>query len=108
MKPIKTKISFTKVPKKKSAKRKNNPMVTKLLDLKYRINEAYDRTTLPTDDSNRLSLELLGDTRVDKQWVMGQISALREGARLDTHQMKKANDLWRKYSSRMINWTRKV
>ena len=30
-----------KPSKKKPAKRKNNPMVTKLLDLKYRINDMY-------------------------------------------------------------------
>ena len=78
--------------------KKRNPVVTKLLDLKYRINEVYRRTTLPTDDPNRLSLELVGDTRIDKRWVMGQISALREGARLDRHQMKYANEMWRKYS----------
>ena len=86
-----------KPSKKKAAKRPSNPTVTKLLNLKYRINDAYKRTTLPTDDPNRLSLTLLGDTRVDKLWVMGQISALRAGARLDRHQMKYANEMWRKY-----------
>ena len=95
-----------KPTKKKTAKRPPpNPVVTKLLELKYRINDAYKRTTLPTDDPNRLSLTLLGDTRVDKAWVMGQISALREGARLDRHQMNYANGLWNKYNpSRLNNW----
>ena len=95
-----------KPSKKRAAKRPSNPIVTKLLELKYRINDAYKRTTLPTDDPNRLSLTLLGDTKVDKAWVMGQISALREGARLDRHQMEYANDLWEKYSSRNINWVK--
>ena len=38
------------------------------------------------------------NTKGDKEWVMGQISALREGARLDKHQMKTANELWKKYA----------
>ena len=70
--------------KKKPAKRKNNPMVQKLLELKYRINNHHERTGI--------------DSEKDKLWVMGQISALREGARLDRHQMKYANQLWRTYS----------
>ena len=93
MKPSKTAYAT----KKKPAKRKNSIIVTNLLDLKYRINEVYRRTTLPTDDPNRLSLELVGDTRIDKRWVMGQISALREGARLDRHQMEYANEILKEY-----------
>ena len=62
-----------------------NPMVSKLLDLKYRIDD-YKKTLDDVEDSNK-----------DKLWVMGQISALREGARLDIHQMERANNLWRTY-----------
>ena len=81
MKPSKTAYAT----KKKPAKRKErNPIVSKLRDLKYRINKAYDAGR---------------DTDEDKLWVMGQISALREGARLDRHQMKYANQLWRTYST---------
>ena len=94
-----------KPSKKRAAKRTDNPMVTKLLDLKYRINDAYKRTTLPTDDPNRLSLTLLGDTRVDKSWVMDQIGRIRSGGNIYKMQMLKANELWEKYSGRMINWT---
>ena len=86
-----------KPTKKRAAKRTDNPMISKLLDLKYRINDAYKRTTLPTDDPNRLSLTLLGDTRVDKQWVMEQINKIRGGGNLYKLHMDKANDLWRKY-----------
>ena len=74
-----------KPTKKKPAKRKErNPIISKLRDLKYRINKAYD--------AGRDSY-----SEKDKLWVMGQISALREGARLDRHQMKYANEMWRKY-----------
>ena len=82
-------------PTKKKAAKKRNPIVTKLLDLKYRINDTYAKTK-----SGELPLTLLGDTRIDKRWVMGQISALREGARLDAHQMKRANEIWRQYETR--------
>ena len=75
-----------KPTKKKPAKRRErNPIISKLLDLKYRINEAYDAGRDSHSDK-------------DKTWVMGQISALREGARLDRHQMERANNLWRTYA----------
>jgi len=76
-----------KPTKKKPAKRRDggNPMIDKLLKLKYRLNDAYNLRDI--------------DTKDEKLWVMGQISALREGARLDTHQMKHANELWRTYST---------
>ena len=76
-----------KPTKKKPAKRGDggNPMIDKLLKLKYRINDHHERTDI--------------DSKKDKLWTMGQISALREGARLDTHQMKYANELWRTYST---------
>ena len=80
------KPSKTAVEKNIAAKRKRNPIIGKLLDLKYRINEAYTDGTMT-------------GLKSDKLWVMGQISALREGARLDTHQMKKANNLWRTYET---------
>ncbi len=80
MKPSKTAY-------KRPAKRGDggNPMIDKLLKLKYRLNDAYNLRDI--------------DTKDEKLWVMGQISALREGARLDTHQMKHANQLWRAYST---------
>ena len=74
MKPTKT--------YKKPAKR--NPIIDKLMKLKYRMSDWYKTYGK--------------STQIDRQWVMGQISALREGARLDTHQMKHANQLWRKYA----------
>ena len=74
-----------KPTKKKTAKKTNHPIVGKLLDLKYRINDHYKAV------GDKI------DTKEDKLWVMGQISALREGARLDRHQMKRANKLWEKH-----------
>ena len=80
-----------KPSKTKAAKRPSSLSVRKLLDLKYRINDAYRNGN--------------GSDKDDKLWVMGQISALREGARLDKHQMKYANGLWNKYNpSRLNNW----
>ena len=73
-------------PTKKKTAKKRNPIVTKLLHLKYRINDHFKAV------GDKI------DTKEDKLWIMGQISALREGARLDRHQMKYANDMWRKYS----------
>ena len=77
-----------KPTKKRPAKRKlhgeSNPLIAKLMNLKYRLNDAYDLRDM--------------DTKDEKRWVMGQISALREGARLDRHQMKYANDMWRRYA----------
>ena len=85
-----------KPTKKKPAKRKlhgeANEIIAKLMNLKYRLNDAYNLRDI--------------DTKDEKLWVMGQISALREGARLDRHQMEYANNLWEKYSSRNINWVK--
>ena len=71
-------------PTKKKYNDKQETLIGKLLDLKYRINEAYRGGN--------------GSDKEDKLWVMGQISALREGARLDRHQMKYANEMWEKYN----------
>ena len=85
MKPSKTAYAT----KKKPAKRKNNPMVQKLLDLKYRINDAFK--------NRKLHKTLIGDTRIDKQWVMERIQELRDGGKLNKYDMLEANIIWRKY-----------
>ena len=82
MKPSKTAYA-----KKRPAKRGDggNPMIDKLLKLKYRINDAYR-------DGK--------DTKDDKNYVMSLISDIRK------HNFKKlapedghcCNGLWRKYS----------
>ncbi len=87
----------TKPAKKRPAKRrvvsaedfaKRNPVLSKLLDLKYRINEAYRGGA---DDA-------YNDTRADKSWVMKQIEDIRNGRVLSKNNMLKANDIWKRYN----------
>ena len=87
-----------KPTKKKPAKRKNNPMVTKLLNLKYRINDAY-RLIKNGQGKPKLDLTLLGDTRIDKQWLMSLISDVRSNdlTNISKEDMLKCNGLWSKY-----------
>ena len=80
-------------PTKKKTAKKRNPMVGKLLDLKYRINDAY--RSYPCEANKN-----------DKNWVITQISALREGFRMSKGNMLHANNLWKDYNpSRMNDWT---
>ena len=93
MKPIKTRISFTKVPKKKPAKRKyddkQGTLIGKLIDLKYRINEAYRSYPHETNKN-------------DKDYVMSLIESIRNGVKLTKDNMMTANNLWKQYhGSRM-------
>ena len=83
--------------KKRQAKRKvvsaeyfakRNPVLSKILDLKYRINEAYRNGA---DDA-------YNDTRADKSWVMKQIEDIRNGRVLSKNNMLKANDIWKRYN----------
>ena len=87
-----------KPTKKKPAKRKNNPMVTKLLNLKYRINDAY-RLIKNGQGKPKLDLTLLGDTRIDKNWLMTLISDVRNNdwTTIPKEDMLKCNGLWSKY-----------
>jgi len=89
-----------KPTKKRPAKRKvvsaedfakRNPVLSKLLDLKYRINEAY-RSGKYDDAYN--------DTQVDKSWVMDLINDVRNGnlTKLCKEDMLKCNGLWRQYA----------
>ena len=94
MKPSKT--AYT--TKKKPAKRGDggNPMIDKLLKLKYRINDVY-RLIKNGEGKPKFDLTMLGDTRIDKDYVQGQINKLRGGGNLYRMHMKECNDLWRKY-----------
>ena len=83
-----------KPTKKKPAKRnyrKSNPIVHKLIDLKYRINDMY-RNGGPGVDGD--------DTRIDKSWVMCLINDVREDGfeGLCKEDMLKCNGLWIKYA----------
>lgn len=72
--------------KTRPAKRTDNPLVGKLLNLKYRLNEAYRERNI--------------DTKDDKSWVMSLISDVRDNnlTKLSKEDMLKCNGLWRKYA----------
>ena len=78
MKPTKR----TKATKKERGT-KGNPVLDKLMKLKYRINDAYNDGR-DTDKS-------------DKNWVMGEIHNLRNDGWLSATKMKVANEMWSKY-----------
>ena len=88
MKPSKTAFKLYRKPaKKRPAKRGDggNPMVDKLLKLKYRLNDAYHDRDI--------------DTKSDKDFVMGLINNIRK--RNDypsTIQLEECNRIWRKYA----------
>ena len=89
MKPSKT--AYT--TKKKPAKRKDggNPMIDKLLQLKYRINDAYRGGNKPSVSDT--------DTRSDKDFVMGLINNIRKRGELPSKiQLEECNKIWRKYA----------
>ena len=65
---------------------KGNPVLDKLMKLKYRINDAYNHRQ-----------ENDGETRSDKSWVMEEITNLRQGGWLSATKMKVANEMWNKY-----------
>jgi len=85
-----------KPSKNKPAKKKNNPVVEKLLKLKYRINDVY-RLIKEGKGKPKYDLTVLGDTRIDKQWVMAAIDFVRAGGTMDKSRMSDANKIWRKY-----------
>ena len=78
MKPTKR----TKATKKERGI-KGNPVLDKLMKLKYRINDAYNDGR-DTDKS-------------DKDWVIGEITNLRNDGWLTATKMKVANEMWDKY-----------
>ena len=77
--------------RKKATKRergvKGNPVLDKLMKLKYRINDAYNHRQ-----------ENDGETKSDKNWVMEEITNLRDGGWLSATKMKVVNEMWRKYA----------
>ena len=74
----------TKTAAKRPAKLSPNPMVDKLLKLKYRINDAYN-SGRNTDKS-------------DKDFVMGLIHNIRKREQNPSKiQLEECNRLWSKY-----------
>ena len=84
MKPSKT--AYT--TKKKPAKRKDSPMVQKLLELKYRINDAYRGDTV------------IDGNKSDKDFVIGLINNIRNGTNLPVSriQLEECNKIWKRYA----------
>ena len=65
---------------------KGNPVLDKLMKLKYRINDT-------AKEENGFSV----DMGSDKEWVMEEITNLRNGGWLTAVKMKVANEMWSKY-----------
>ena len=63
-----------------------NPVIGKLLQLKYRIND-----TAKTEDG------WSGEMNTDKQWVQTLIQGIRNGNDITKERMLMANELWKKY-----------
>ena len=82
-----------KPTKTKPAKRNDNPIIGKLLKLKYRINDTYRNTN---DDT------LIDDTRADKKYVMTLINDIRKHKfeTLSPEDGHCCNGLWRKYEGK--------
>ena len=76
-------------PTKKRPAKERNPVIGKLLNLKYKINDAYR--------NGGSSYDNIGD----KTWVMDKIKYLRYGDgnvnKLTKADMLQANKLWKKY-----------
>ena len=81
-----------KPTKKRAAKKTDNPIISKLRDLKYRINDTYR-----SDKSE--------STKNDKSWVMNKCDEVRNGKTLTKGEMLHCNNLWKDYSkSKMNDW----
>ena len=77
--------------KKRPAKMTDNPVIAKLLKLKYRINDAYKKF-------GRSGL----NTKKDKSWVMKRINEVRSGETLDRSSLEYANTLWGDYEKYLV------
>ena len=82
MKPSRTAYAT----KKKPAKRKNSPLVQKLLELKYRLRAAYHDRDIDTKDDKRYVMSLITDIRKHKF------------TKLAPEDGYCCNGLWRKYA----------
>ena len=73
-------------PTKRTKVHRVKPELSKLMKLKYRINDVYDHRL---DDT--------GILKSDKTWVMEEITNLKGGGWLTATKMKVANEMWNKY-----------
>ena len=74
-------------PTKKTKVHRVKQAISKLMKLKYRINDAYNHRQ-----------ENDGETKSDKSWVMEEIDNLKNGGWLSATKMKVANEMWSKYA----------
>ena len=65
-------------------------LIGKLLDLKYRINEAYRGYPCEVNKN-------------DKSWVMGRCDDVRNGKTLTKGAMLHCNNLWKDYGKGKVN-----
>ena len=91
MKP--TKRTKVRRAKKRPAKRGDNPIIDKLMQLKYSINDAY------RNGYDNIIREEEGID--DKNYVMKLIQDVRKGefTKLSREDGLKCNSLWRKYAN---------
>ena len=86
MKPTKRTRAHKRTTTDKRRKNWGDPILDKLMQLKYRINDAYNSRQ-----------ENDGETKSDKSWVMEEIHNLRNEGWLTATKMKVANEMWSKY-----------
>ena len=86
MRPTKRTRAHKRTTTDKRRKEWGDPILNKLMKLKYRINDAYNHRQ-----------ENDGDTKSDKTWVMEEIDNLRNDGWLTASKMKVANEMWNKY-----------
>ena len=87
MRPTKRTRAHKRTTTDKRRKNWGDPIIDKLMKLKYRINDAYNHRQ-----------ENDGETKSDKAWVMEEITNLRGGGWLTATKMKVANEMWRNYA----------
>ena len=83
MRPTKVTRARKRTTTDKRRKNWGDPILDKLMQLKYRINDAYK--------AGRIT------PKSDKDWVMEEISNLRNDGWLTATKMKVANEMWNKY-----------
>ena len=86
MRPTKVTRARKRTTTDKRRKNWGDPILDKLMLLKYRINDAFNSRQ-----------ENMGETKSDKTWVMEEITNLRNDGWLTATKMKVANEMWRKY-----------
>ena len=87
MRPTKRTRAHKRTTTDKRRKNWGDPILDKLMQLKYRINDVYNHRL---DDT--------GNLKIDRTWVMEEITNLTIGGWLSATKMKVANEMWGKYN----------